>query len=102
MDPNVLSFKVRATIADSLADAQENFDNAAAATDGEAAEYFRGRVSEFETVYDLFIQGRQLSAQDVALIFEALDASIQNCDELGLEEAQEGYEAAKDTLEVLL
>lgn len=97
-DLSALPLPIRATIVDSLADWQENFENAAVASEGDAATFFTQRAQEVDTVQEFFLHGRDLNSDDLGIIREALNASVNNCTELGLDDAAAGYQDALNTL----
>lgn len=97
-DLSTLPLPIRSTIAESLADLQENFENAAEASEGDAAAFFTERALQIDTVQEFFLHGRDMTDEDISLIREALDASVENCTELGLDGAAAGYQDALDAL----
>lgn len=90
------------TILDALADYAENFENAAEASEGNAAQYFDERAIQAELIYDKVRAGIDLSANDLALVDAALVHAENNCRELDLNEAADEYERASILVQELI
>lgn len=83
------------TIVDSLNDFTENWDNAANASEGSARAFFTEQATRSELVRDQLNAGFNMGTLDVSVILEALELSILNCTEQGLDAALEDYVTAK-------
>lgn len=95
MDISSLPFDVRSTVADSLADYIESFENGADASDETLAiDFFSKQADNGQRVLDFFLQGRELNDADLGVINSALESSYENCVALGLDDAANGYSAA--------
>lgn len=81
------------TIADSLIDAEENFANAAAVSDGEAYDYYNGLAERYGLLADKVNARMILDDNDLGYLESALESSEANCVDLDLDAATEYYEA---------